>query len=234
MSAAAHDLGMLFDSVDMRIECGRTLTATDGLTPQGTLREVPLLSSVPNCRVRTGIRAFRAHGDGLRHDGVRDGDLVIVDAAKPMSRGTVVVASVAGRLAIAQVHRCTAGTVELTPANPDSLPLSQCASETDVVGALAGVIRKRGFASTRSTAVADPGSDGGQQGPHGLAVRTRPPGKLAILRGRLGMLEMTCASTRNPRLRRALHKEADRVRRLLQNETVIQRPLTISGANNGL
>ena len=227
MSAPAYDLGTVFESVDMRVESGRTLTATDDVTPQGTLREVPLLSSAasdPSFGVRTGIRAFRAHGDGLRHDGVREGDLVIVDATKPLSRGTVVVASVAGRLAIARVHRNTGGTTELIPANPDDLPLAQRASESDVVGALAGIIRKRGFGSSPSTALANRPSGDSRPRPNLVNAGTQPPGKLAILRGRLGMLERTCASTHNPRLRRALHKEADRVRRLLQNEATVQRP----------
>jgi Peptidase S24-like len=237
MTAPARDLGTLFDPVDMRVESGRSLATTETLASQGTLREVPLLSSLPtdrSCRARNGIRAFRAHGDGLRQDGVRDGDLVIVDAAKPMSRGSVVVASIAGRLAIGRMQRKIGGVVELTPANPESLPLSQSTSETDVVGALAGIIRKRGFRSSKSNATGSRRPDGREPRPDVPSAGTRPPGKIAILRGRLGMLEMTCAGTDNPRLRRALNKEADRVRLLLQNEAVMQRPHRISPPNNDL
>ena len=219
MNAAACDLETVFEAVEMRVETGRTFAATESLASQGTLREVPLLA---NASIRGGIRAFRAHGDGLRIDGVRDGDLVIVDAAKTPSRGTVVVASIAGRLGIGRVQRNVGGTVELAPANPDSLPLAHFAREADVLGALAGVIRKQGFGSSRS-------ADRGRlacESPHrgaeafrsSLAIGVKPPGRLSILRGKLGMLESTCATTRNPRLRRALHNEADRVRRLLQNE----------------
>lgn len=237
MTAPARDLGTLFDTVDMRVESGRSLATTETLASEGTLREVPLLSSVPtdrSCRARSGIRAFRAHGDGLRQDGVRDGDLVIVDAAKPMSRGSVVVASIAGRLALARLQRKVGGMVELTPANPESLPLSQSTSETDVVGALAGIIRKRGFGCSKANALASRRSDEREARPDARAAGTRPPGKIAILRGRLGMLEMTCAGTNNPRLRRALTKEADRVRRLLQNEAVMHRANSISAPNNDL
>lgn len=216
MRAAARVLGSAFETVDMRIERGRTLRLVGTLSGNQTLQEVCLLSKLDDRNgddSRRGIRAFKAHGNGLQHDGVRAGDYIIVDTAKEARPGAIVVAHIAGEPGIARVRRNDDGTLGLTSPRMDTLPLAHPARETEIIGVFAGVIRKRGFVPARKS------SAQGAMSSTSTATLLRPPGKVTILRGRLGMLEMTCAATKNPRLRRALRNEANYVRRLLQNET---------------
>lgn len=216
MEAAARALGSAFETVDMRIERGRTLRLVGTLTANQTLQEVCLLSEFDDKYVddsRRGIRAFKAHGNGLQHDGIRDGDYIIVDTAKETRPGAIVVAHIAGEPRIARVQRNEGGTLGLTSARSDTLPLAHPARETEIIGVFAGVIRKRGFVPTRKSSGADATSS------TSATTSPRPLGTVTILRGKLGMLELTCAATKNPRLRRALRNEAAHVRHLLQNET---------------
>lgn len=217
MKAAAQVLGSAFESVDMRIEKGRTLRLVGTLTGERTLQEVCLLSELDDRYAhdsRRGIRAFKAHGNGLQHDGVRDGDYIIVDIAKDVRSGVLVVANIDGEPGIARARRNDDGTLGLTSARADTLPLAHPARATEIIGVLVGIIRRRGFAPARKST--------GEDRPSSTSATTtlRPPGRMTILRGKLGMLEMTCAATKNPRLRRALRNEANHVRRLLQNEAV--------------
>lgn len=217
MRAAARVLGSAFETVDMRVEKGRSLRLVGTLTGEPTLQEVCLLSELDDRyadEARRSIRAFRAHGNGLQHDGVRDGDYILVDSAREATPGVVVVARIAGEAGIARVRRNDDGTLGLTSPRADTLPLAHAARGTEVIGVFAGIIRKRGFAARKI-------SHEGATAPASATTSLRPLGKVTILRGKLGMLEMTCAATKNPRLRRALRNEANRVRRLLQNEAAV-------------
>lgn len=74
--------------------------------------------------------------------------------------------------------------------------------DVEVLGVFVGIIRRQGF----------PHGAGVGASPRSCGRRTRED----LLRGRLEMLETTCANTQHPRLRRALKIEAERVRRQLQ------------------
>jgi hypothetical protein len=232
MRAAVRELGDLFDDVDMHVEPGRNLRAIATWPADDALQEVPLVKGCPDRlgdTYRRSLRAYQARGHSLQYDGIRDGDYIIVDTGKPIQSGSVVLAHVGQSLGVARVSANADGTLDLAPASTDVLPFVRPACEARIVGVLAGVIRKRGFAPRRR--IDEPGNIA-ESVPRITPSLTAPqctnstaPAKLTILRGRLGMLERTSASTSNPRLRRALHNEADRVRRLLQTETAALRRL---------
>jgi hypothetical protein len=202
------------------------------------LHEVSVLSEFDprsGASLRRGLRAFRAQGNGLQRDGIRDGDCILVDAAKEARPGAIVVAHIDGEPTMARVDRHDDGTLELKLPRVDTLPLARRAHDAEIVGVFAGIIRKRGFASAparkpgfasaptlqpsfASAPTRDAEATTRASAP-AATIPLTPPGKLTILHGKLGMLEMTCAATKNPRLRRALRNEANHVRRLLQNET---------------
>jgi hypothetical protein len=141
---------------------------------------------------RGAIRAFRVRGHELGHEGLFDGDYVLVGASSRARNGSVVLAETA------------AGPVlRRTPLQGDA----------KIMGFFLGVIRRRGFndsARRPPRAMSEISPIDGLPG--------TPPSKTTVLRGQLGMLESTCAGTSNPRLQRALRNEAARVRRQLQNE----------------
>ena len=74
-------------------------------------------------------------------DGIRDGDLVIVQQQAEPNNGDTVVAVVRGEATIKRFYR--RGTnVELRPANTQMMPLQVEAQDVEVKGIVAGLIRK--------------------------------------------------------------------------------------------
>jgi hypothetical protein len=206
MSQAALAFGPTLETVPVAVEKGRPMRTAVVLDSTTTLREIPVFPGpVTSCgRPASGVRAFRVEGDELAREGFFDGDYVLVGPVQQRMRsGTLVLAEADGRpvLRPANAHGATG--------SEDRIPAAR------ILGRFLGVIRRRGFADPRSVLAASasarltPLNDCG----------SRAPSKVMMLRGRLGMLESTCAETRNPRLQRALRNEAERVRRQLQNET---------------
>jgi hypothetical protein len=74
-----------------------------------------------------------------------------------------------------------------------------------ILGLFVGIVRRCGFARPR---LPEPRCPGDRPSRAAASVR--------LLRGQLGMLEATCATTKNRKLRDALQNEAVRVRRQLQ------------------
>jgi hypothetical protein len=133
------------------------------------------------------IRALMVRGSSLSGEGLSPGDQLLIEETDHPKPGALLLAKIGG-------------TYVLRP-RPELL--SDAGSQVQVSGVLIGIIRRRGFAGVATT-------------PRPRENSASGPNKIRILRGQLGMLESTCANTRNPRLRDALRNEADRVRKQLQ------------------
>jgi hypothetical protein len=204
MPRAALALGPLFETVAVAVEKGLSMKPAALLDSATALREVPVFPGPavsPRKCCASRLRAFRVHGDELTGEGLFDGDYVLVAAASPSRPGALVLAEANGRhvLRRAKAH--------------GSRKDGGCIPPGRIIGTFLGVIRRRGFGDSRATARTTSARllpvHGGENG---------APSKVTMLRGRLGMVESTCAETRNPRLRRALRNEAEQIRRQLQNE----------------
>lgn len=218
MAEAARILGPSFESVDVRVERGRTLRLAGVLRARPELEEVPILRKSPSPRAngepRT-LRAFRVQGHGLHHEGLRDGDCLLVESAGEIRRGLLVLAEIGGHLALG---RASTGAESATSVDPSSEGGSPARSSVDppcrVIGTFVGIIRKRGFGG---------GEPQGAANESAPTVQTRPVTTASVLRSKLRMLESTCAGTKNPRLQRALRNEAEQVRRQLQIEATFNK-----------
>lgn len=223
MSDTAHALESAFETVVMRIERGCSMRPAGVLKAQPELEEVPIDSRMD--AKRRPVRVFRVHGQRLRHEGLREGDYVLVDPSPATRSGGLVLVETNGQPALLQVAHGAEGTTFTDPAD-GLFARRDPASDYRLLGTFLGIIRKQGFGRSRSRV----GVGSSQQRMHGgakrspvedpaLVVSPVPKPKVSILRGKLGMLESTCAATANPRLRRALRDEARRVRFQLQNES---------------
>lgn len=179
-----------FEHVNAVVRRGRKIKLTGILQGVDALEEVPILRSgidPANPYRKRPIRAFLVRGESLSGEGLRAGDHVLIDETADPPSSVPLLAKVGG----AYVMRTRS-----------ELPRSaRC--EPQILGALIGIVRRRGFPRPMSTLLE-------------MDTPIRPAPKSRILRGQLGMLEATCANTRNARLQDALRNEADRIRRQLQ------------------
>jgi hypothetical protein len=188
MGEAAEDLGTLFEHVATRPGCSRHLEFAGDLAVADDLEEVPVVGVRQHLQISgRAIRAFVVRSRALTADGLQAGDYVLVDATATVSPEALALIDVGGRR-----------LVRLPRLLPPEL------AQGSMVGAIIGVLRKRGFGDRETRQPPD------HRPPDRRLVQAR------LLRGRLGMLESTCAATCNPKLRRALQNEAARVRKQLQ------------------
>src|SRR5262245_7598494 len=97
---------------------------------------------VPPMLLRAGTHfVMEVRGDSMIDDGIREGDLVIVQQQGAPSNGETVVAVVQGEATIKRFYRRGA-MVELRPANAHMTPLQVAAQEVEVKGVVTGLIRK--------------------------------------------------------------------------------------------
>ena len=97
---------------------------------------------VPPMLLRAGTHfAAEMRGDSMIDDGIREGDLVIVQQQVDPNNGDTVVAVVHGEATIKRFYRRGA-LVELRPANTHMTPLEVDAQDVEVKGVVAGLIRK--------------------------------------------------------------------------------------------
>jgi repressor LexA len=97
---------------------------------------------VPPMLLRAGAHfVVEVRGDSMIDDGIREGDLVIVQQQAEPSNGDTVVAVVHGEATIKRFYRRGA-VVELRPANAHMTPLEVDAQDVEVKGVVAGLIRK--------------------------------------------------------------------------------------------
>jgi len=170
-----------------RLPLEGVLVANDGLEE---VRLSPARGTTASDRAPS-VRAFLVQGEALSSAGLQRGDYLLVDVARVPEPEGLVLARVAGRPTL----QCGSALREMEP-------------PCDIVGTFVGIIRRKGF---------PPRCGAPPSGDDALTLATaRSPSRQGILRSQLSMLEATRATTRNPRLRRALRNEAEMVRKQLQ------------------
>ena len=97
---------------------------------------------VPPMLLRAGTHfVMEVRGDSMIDDGIRDGDLVIVQQQAVPNNGDTVVAVVHGEATIKRFYQ-RGTSVELRPANAHMVPLQVQAEDVEVKGIVSGLIRK--------------------------------------------------------------------------------------------
>jgi repressor LexA len=97
---------------------------------------------VPPMLLRAGTHfAMEVRGDSMIDDGIREGDLVIVQQEVAPNNGDTVVAVVHGEATIKRFYR-RGSIVELRPANAQMTALRVDAQAVEVKGVVAGLIRR--------------------------------------------------------------------------------------------
>ena len=97
---------------------------------------------VPPMLLRAGTHfVMEVRGDSMIDDGIRDGDLVIVQQQAVPNNGDTVVAVVHGEATIKRFYQ-RGTSVELRPANAHIVPLQMQAEDVEVTGIVSGLIRK--------------------------------------------------------------------------------------------
>jgi len=119
-----------------------------GEVPAGPLRyaseEVEEWVPVPARWGGEGRFLLRVRGDSMEGDGIRDGDLVVVDTGAAVEDGEIAVALVDGEATVKRLRR-RGGAVELHPSNPRYTPLRFRRGEAEVrlVGKVVSLLRER-------------------------------------------------------------------------------------------
>jgi repressor LexA len=85
---------------------------------------------------------LRVRGDSMIGDGIKDGDLVVVDPQVGAEEGQVVVALVDGEATVKRLHRLKKA-VELRPSNPayDPIRIGEGQAEVSIAGKVVGLLR---------------------------------------------------------------------------------------------
>jgi len=108
----------------------------------------PLLSEeldgtveVPEAMLRRGEHfALRVRGDSMIEDGIRDGDLLVVQRREDAEVGQTVVALVDGEATVKRYYR-RGDKVELRPANEEFTPVIAESSSVHLEGVVVGLVR---------------------------------------------------------------------------------------------
>lgn len=188
MGEAALSWGSQFERVEARTGLSKELRLAGLLAPLQDLEEIKLSPAVTRSGAGVERRSVRAFV--VRTDRLSDSGL------RPGDH--VLVEATRDLFADPLVLARTGTQYRLDAASR----LHERFRNVEVLGSFVGIIRKQGFPiAKRPIASHEHGS---------------PRSREDLLLGRLEMLEATCASTRHPRLRRALKNEADAVRKQLQ------------------
>jgi hypothetical protein len=98
---------------------------------------------------RRRLLALRVRDGAMADEGLRDGDVLIVDADTAPDAGHTVVAEVDGGITVQRLYRERDGRLRLQPAATDRLPLVLPAERVRVLGPIVGVLRRHGFREAR-------------------------------------------------------------------------------------
>jgi repressor LexA len=136
----------------------RSITIVRPATPEA-LYELPLVGRVmagkpvevfethepilvPPLLLRTGTHfVMEVRGDSMIDDGIREGDLIIVQQQQMANNGDTIVAVVQGEATIKRYYR-HGSEVELRPANAHMTPLRVQPEDLEIKGVVAGLMRK--------------------------------------------------------------------------------------------
>ena len=162
------------------------------------------------------VFALRVRGASMAEDGLRDGDRLIVER-RAAADGQTAVVEVDGRVTVKRLFRDPDGTMRLQPASPGLLPLVIAARKLRVLGVVVGVVRRHGFRTVPDRSSRNRRSPAGVSHARDLAIHPAAarPSLVDDLARSLRSLRDCYRGTANPRLRRALLREArELVRRL--------------------
>lgn len=85
--------------------------------------------------------ALRVRGDSMIDDGIRDGDIVIVESRRDAPEGATVVALVEGEATVKRFHR-KRGRIHLVPANARMEPIVAREEDVELRGVVVGLVRR--------------------------------------------------------------------------------------------
>ena len=162
------------------------------------------------------VFALRVRGASMAEDGLRDGDRLIVQR-RAAADGQTAVVEVDGQVTVKRLFRDPDGTMRLQPASPGLLPLVIAARKLRVLGVVVGVVRRHGFRTVPDRSSRNRRSPAGVSHARDLAIHPAAarPSLVDDLARSLRSLRDCYRGTANPRLRRALLREArELVRRL--------------------
>jgi repressor LexA len=101
------------------------------------------------------VFALRVRGSSMIDEGIHNGDYLIVEPRQVADNGQTVVAEIDGCVTVKKYFREADGQVRLQPANPEMLPLTVRGDHVRIIGVVAGIVRKLGFAEKAAPAAAD-------------------------------------------------------------------------------
>jgi repressor LexA len=103
--------------------------------------EVPESIEVPESFLGGGNTfALKVRGDSMIEEGIREGDILIINKQSHAENGQTVVALVHGEATVKKFYPLGA-EVELRPANARMEPIRVAATEVEIVGAVVGLLR---------------------------------------------------------------------------------------------
>lgn len=103
--------------------------------------EVPETIDVPESFLGRGANfALRVKGDSMIDEGIRDGDVLIVNKQPHAENGWMVVALIDGEATVKRIYR-QGDEVELRPSNSRMAPIRVKGSEVQIVGTIVGLLR---------------------------------------------------------------------------------------------
>jgi len=103
--------------------------------------ELPESIAVPEDFLGNGSNfALRVKGESMIEDGIRDGDILIINKQPQAENGQTVVALVNGESTVKKFYH-SGDEIELRPANESMEPIRVAADEVEVVGVVMGLLR---------------------------------------------------------------------------------------------
>jgi repressor LexA len=104
--------------------------------------ETPATISVPEELLGRGETfALRVRGDSMIDDGIRDGDVVIVESRRDAPNGATVVALVEGEATVKRFYR-KRGRIHLEPANERMQPIVAREEDVELRGIVVALVRR--------------------------------------------------------------------------------------------
>lgn len=103
--------------------------------------EVPDSIEVPNSLLRGGNNfALRVRGDSMIDEGIREGDIVIINKQPHAENGETVIAQIGGEATVKKFYQ-KGNEIELRPANSKMESIRVPSDEVEVIGVVVGLLR---------------------------------------------------------------------------------------------
>ncbi|QWR77664.1 transcriptional repressor LexA [Candidatus Magnetomonas plexicatena] len=85
--------------------------------------------------------ALKVKGDSMKDAGILEGDIVFVDKDRPVANGDIGIALIGDEATVKRIYR-EGATVRLVPENKDMEALTVAAPDVQIIGKVAGVVRR--------------------------------------------------------------------------------------------